>query len=54
MTKNENIVEEMDELVEKKKNKFLKNLESSMFFKSVFSGDSLSFEWIDQIFLKFS
>lgn len=49
MTKNENIVEEIDDLVEKKKNKFLKSLESNMYFKSVFSGDSLSFEWIDQI-----
>ena len=49
MAKDENIVEEIDSLVEKKKNKFLKSLESNMSFKSVFSGDSLSFEWIDQI-----
>ena len=49
MTKEESIVEEIDEVVKKKKNKFLKSLESSMYFKSVFSGDSLSFEWIDQI-----
>ena len=49
MAKDENIVEEIDSLVEKKKNKFLKSLESNMYFKSVFSGDSLSFEWIDQI-----
>ena len=49
MTKEESIVEEIDEVVKKKKNKFLKSLESSMYFKSVFSGDSLSFEWLDQI-----
>jgi len=49
MDKDENIVEEIDELVKKKKNKFLKSLESNMYFKSVFSGDSLSFEWLDQI-----
>ena len=49
MAKDENIVEEIDSLVEKNKNKFLKSLESNMYFKSVFSGDSLSFEWIDQI-----
>ena len=49
MTKEENIVEEIDEIVKKKKNKFLKSLESNMYFKSVFSGDSLSFEWLDQI-----
>jgi len=49
MDKDENIVEEIDELVKKKKNKFLKSLESDMYFKSVFSGDSLSFEWLDQI-----
>ena len=49
MTKEANIVEEIDEIVKKKKNKFLKSLESSMYFKSVFSGDALSFEWIDQI-----
>ena len=49
MAKDENIVEEIDSLVEKKKNKFLKSLESNMYFKSVFSGDSLTFEWIDQI-----
>ena len=49
MQKEENIVEEIDELVKKKKNKFLKSLESDMYFKSTFSGDSLSFEWIEQI-----
>jgi len=49
MQKEENIVEEIDELVKKKKNKFLKSLESNMYFKSTFSGDSLSFEWLDQI-----
>ena len=49
MANDEKIVEEIDTLVEKKKNKFLKSLESNMYFKSVFSGDSLSFEWIDQI-----
>jgi len=49
MGKEENIVDEIDELVKKKKNKFLKSLESNMYFKSVFSGDSLSFEWLDQI-----
>jgi len=49
MSKEENIVEETDELVKKKKNKFLKSLESDMYFKSTFSGDSLSFEWLDQI-----
>ena len=49
MTKDENIVDEIDELVKKKKNKFLKSLESNMYFKSVFSGDSLSFDWLDQI-----
>ena len=49
MSKEEIIVEETDELVKKKKNKFLKSLESDMYFKSTFSGDSLSFEWLDQI-----
>ena len=49
MTEEENIREEIDEIVKKKKNKFLKSLDSNMYFKSVFSGDSLSFEWIDQI-----
>lgn len=49
MIKDENIVEEIDEIVKKKRNKFLKSLESNMYFKSVFSGDSLSFEWIEQI-----
>ena len=49
MTKNENIVEETDEIVKKKQNKFLKSIESNMYFKSTFSGDSLSFEWLDQI-----
>jgi len=49
MTKDEKIVEEIEEVVKKKKNKFLKSLESNMYFKSVFSGDSLSFEWLDQI-----
>ena len=49
MVKDENIVDELDELAKKKKNRFLKSLESNMYFKSTFSGDSLSFEWIDQI-----
>lgn len=49
MTEEENIREEIDEIVKKKKNKFLQSLDSNMYFKSVFSGDSLSFEWIDQI-----
>jgi len=49
MPNDEKIVEEIDEVVKKKKNKFLKSLESNMYFKSVFSGDSLSFEWLDQI-----
>lgn len=49
MADDEKIVEEIDEVVKKKKNKFLKSLESNMYFKSVFSGDSLSFEWLDQI-----
>ena len=49
MTNDEKIVEKIEEVVEKKKNKFLKSLESNMYFKSVFSGDSLSFEWLDQI-----
>jgi len=49
MIKEETIAEEIDEIVKKKKNKFLKSLESEMYFKSVFSGDSLSFEWLDQI-----
>ena len=49
MTKDEKNVDELDELAKKKKNKFLKSLESNMYFKSTFSGDSLSFEWIDQI-----
>ena len=49
MTEEENIKEEVDEIVKKKKSKFLKSLDSNMYFKSVFSGDSLSFEWIDQI-----
>ena len=49
MTKDEKNVDELDELAKKKKNKFLKSLESNMYFKSTFSGDALSFEWIDQI-----
>ena len=32
MTKEESIVEEIDEVVKKKKNKFLKSLESNMYF----------------------
>ena len=43
------IAAEIDENVKRKKNKFLKSLESNMHFKSVFSGDSLSFEWLEQI-----
>lgn len=49
MKNDEVIVDGIDELVKKKKNKFIKSLESNMYFKSVFSGDTLSFEWIDQI-----
>ena len=49
MSKEENVVEEISEIVKKKKNKFLSSLESNMFFKSVFSGDTLSFEWLDEI-----
>ena len=49
MEKEESVASEIDEIVKKKKNKFLKSLDSNMYFKSVFLGDSLSFEWIDQI-----
>ena len=49
MEKEEIVADGIDEVVKSKRNKFLKSLESSMYFKSVFSGDSLSFEWIDQI-----
>ena len=49
MIKEENVAAEIDETVKKKKNKFLKTLESNMHFKSNFSGDSLSFEWLDKI-----
>ena len=49
MMKEESVASEIDETVKKKKNKFLKTLESNMYFKSNFSGDSLSFEWIDKI-----
>ena len=49
MEKEESVASELDELVKKKKNKFLKTLESNMYFKSSFSGESLSFEWIDKI-----
>ena len=49
MVKEESIAAEIDETVKKKKNKFFKTLESNMHFVSNFSGDSLSFEWIDQI-----
>ena len=34
MVKDENIVDELDELAKKKKNRFLKSLESNMYFKS--------------------
>lgn len=40
---------EIDSVVRKKKDKFLKSLDSNMYFKSVFSGDLLSFEWLDKI-----
>lgn len=40
---------EIDSVVRKKKDKFLNNLASDMYFKSVFSGDLLSFEWLDKI-----
>ena len=49
MEKEEIVADGIDEVVKSKRNKFLKSLESNMYFKSVFSGDSLSFEWIDQI-----
>ena len=49
MGKEESVASEIAEIVKRKKNKFLKSLESNMYFKSIFSGDSLSFEWIDQI-----
>ena len=49
MMKDESVAAEIDETVKNKKNKFLKTLESNMHFKSNFSGDSLSFEWLDQI-----
>ena len=49
MEKEEIVADGIDEVVKIKRNKFLKSLESNMYFKSVFSGDSLSFEWIDQI-----
>lgn len=49
MFKEESVASEVDEIVKKKKNKFLKTLESNMYFKSTFSGESLSFEWLDQI-----
>lgn len=40
---------EIDSVVRKKKDKFLNDLASDMYFKSVFSGDLLSFEWLDKI-----
>ena len=49
MFKEESVASEVDEIVKKKKNKFLKSLESNMYFKSTFFGESLSFEWLDQI-----
>ena len=49
MFKEESVASEVDEIVKKKKNKFLKTLESNMYFKSTFFGESLSFEWLDQI-----
>ena len=49
MFKEESVASEVDEIVKKKKNKFLKTLESDMHFKSIFSGESLSFEWLDNI-----
>ena len=49
MEKEDSVASEIDEIVKKKKNKFLKSLDSNMHFKSNFLGDSLSFEWIDQI-----
>ena len=49
MEKEESVASEIDEVVKKKKNKFLKTLESNMHFKSIFSGEALSFEWIDII-----
>ena len=36
MEKEESVASEIDELVKKKKNKFLKTLESNMYFKSTF------------------
>lgn len=49
MSKAQNKIVEVDELVINKKNKFLKNLSSDMFFNSHFSGDSITFEWLDKI-----
>lgn len=49
MSKDNFIDNEIDLVVKKKKDKFLKTLDSNMYFKSVFSGDLLSFEWLDKI-----
>ena len=48
MQKEENVIEAIDGIVKKKKNKFFKSLDSDMYFKTTFSGDLLAFEWIEQ------
>lgn len=40
---------EIDEEIEKQSNIFLKKLKSDMHFKSSYSGDSMSFDWVDEI-----
>lgn len=39
----------IDEEIRTKSESFLKKIDSEMYYKSDFSGDALSFEWVDQI-----
>lgn len=49
MEKQRNLFDDIEKETLEKKEIFLKHLESSMQYKSDFAGDSLDFEWLDQI-----
>lgn len=48
MAKKKNLIEEIDEQFKNNKDLFLNNLASEMYFKSTYSADFISFEWLDQ------
>lgn len=49
MAKAKLLTEELDETVKTKEDLFLKKLNSDMSFKSDFSGNSMHFDWLDQL-----